>query len=117
MAVSNTGKYRLLSIDDDKANAELIVRTALKCGYEAFPVYNARTAREAVSHWRPHVITIDLGLPDSEGFELFSGFQSLDFRGEVVIISGQEELFRQRAARFAALSGLNIGTLPSFAIC
>jgi CheY-like chemotaxis protein len=108
MAQSNAGKYRLLVVDDEKDNAELIVRTALRCGYESFPVYYARTLREIIPHWQPHVISFDLGLPDVEGFELLSALKSVQYSGELIIISGQPEWFRKRAAQFASLSGLRV---------
>src|SRR5215212_8749518 len=106
MALSNAGKYRLLVVDDDKDNAELIVRIALRCGYESFPVYNAKTLREIIPHWQPHVISFDLGLPDVEGFELLSALKAVHFEGELIIISGRHEGYRKQAAQFASLSGL-----------
>ena len=108
MGEGNAVKYRLLVVDDDKDNAELIVRTALRCGYESFPVYNARTLREIIPHWQPHIISFDLGLPDVEGFELLSALKSVQYSGELIIISGQPEWFRNRAAQFASLSGLRV---------
>jgi CheY-like chemotaxis protein len=108
MAQPNIGKYRLLVVDGDKDNAELIVRTALRCGYESFPVSNARTLREIIPHWQPHVICFDLGLPDVEGFELLSALKAVNYAGEIIIISGQPEWFRNRAAQYASLSGLRV---------
>jgi CheY-like chemotaxis protein len=108
MASSNTGNYRLLAVDDDKDNAELIVRNALRCGYECFPVHDARTLREIIPHWRPHVITLDLSLPDVEGFEAISALKAVQFAGDLIIISGQPEWYRKQAAQFAAISGLRV---------
>jgi CheY-like chemotaxis protein len=108
MAFSNAGKYRLLAVDDDQNSAELIVRTALRCGYESFPAHDAKTLRDIVPHWRPNIITLDLSLPDVDGFELISSLKSVEFTGELLIISGQPEWFRKQAAQFAAISGLRV---------
>jgi CheY-like chemotaxis protein len=108
MASSNTGKYRLLAVDDDKDSAELIVRNALRCGYECFPVYDARTLREIIPHWRPHVITLDLCLPDVEKFETISILQGVQFAGDLIIISGQSGEYRKQAAEFALSGGLRV---------
>jgi two-component system, chemotaxis family, chemotaxis protein CheY len=108
MALSNAGNYRLLVVDDDKDNAELIVRIALRCGYESFAVYNARTLREIIPHWRPHVISFDIGLPDVEGFELLAALKASHYEGELIIISGQPEVVRKRAAEVASISGLSV---------
>ncbi len=108
MASSNTGKYRLLAVDDDKDSAELIVRNALRCGYECFPVYDAHTLREIIPHWRPHVITLDLCLPDAEKFETISILQAVQYAGDLIIISGQADAYRKEAAEFAASGGLRV---------
>ena len=108
MASSSTGKYRLLAVDDDKDSAELIVRNALRCGYECFPVYDAHTLREIIPHWRPHVITLDLCLPDVERFETISTLKAVRFAGDLIIISGQPDWYRKEAADFAVAGGLRV---------
>jgi len=109
MAHGNTlGQYRLLAVDDSDNCSELIVRTALKCGYEAFPVADARSLRETISHWRPHVITLDLCLPDVDGFEILSSLTSVQFSGQVIIISGQPEWLRNQAVQLACSNGLKV---------
>ena len=102
------GQYRLLAVDDNDDCSELIVRTALKCGYEAFPVADARSLRETISHWRPHVITLDLCLPDVDGIEILSSLSSVQFAGHLIIISGQPEWLRNQAAQLACNNGLNV---------
>jgi two-component system response regulator CpxR len=108
MALSNSGKYRLLAVDDDKDNAELIVRTALRCGYESFPVHDSKALRDVIPHWRPHVVTLDLALPDIRGFEAISALKSVEFKGELLIISGKSDSVRENAAKFAAMRGLRV---------
>ena len=108
MASSNTGKYRLLAVDDDKDSTDLIVRNALRCGYECFSVYDARSLREIVPHWHPHVITLDLCLPDAKRFETISMLNAVQFAGDLVIISGQPDWYRREAADFALHSGLKV---------
>jgi CheY-like chemotaxis protein len=108
MASSNTGKYRLLAVDDDKDSAELIVRNALRCGYECFAVYDAHTLREIIPHWRPHVIALDLCLPDVKRFETISMLDAVRFSGDLVIISGQPDWYRREAADFAVHAGLRV---------
>ena len=113
MSSSSTGKYRLLAVDDYKDSAELIVRNALRCGYECFPVYDARTLREIIPHWRPHVITLDLCLPDIDGFESISALKAVQYVGDLLIISGQPDWIRKQATQFAGISGLRVtGDLP-----
>ena len=105
---NNLGHYRLLAVDDDADCSELIVRTALKCGYEAFPAADARALRETLSHWRPHVITLDLSLPEVDGFEMLLSLKAAQFNGQVIIISGQPEWLRNQAVDLACVNGLRV---------
>jgi two-component system chemotaxis response regulator CheY len=108
MASSNGGKYRLLAVDDDKDSTELVVRNALRCGYECFSVYDAYTLGEIIPHWRPHVITLDLCLPDVKRFETISMLNAARFSGDLIIISGQPDWYRREAGDFALHSGLRV---------
>ena len=109
MAHGNSiGHCRLLAVDDNHDCSELIVRTALKCGYEAFPVADAHSLRQAISHWRPHVITLDLCLPDVDGFEVIASLKMAEFSGQLIIISGQPEWLRDQAAKLASGNGLRV---------
>ena len=105
---SSSGGYRLLAVDDDKDSTELVVRNALRCGYECFSVYDAYTLGEIIPHWRPHVITLDLCLPDVKRFETISMLNDARFAGDLIIISGQPDWYRREAADFALHSGLRV---------
>jgi two-component system, chemotaxis family, chemotaxis protein CheY len=108
MATEPTRRYRLLAVEDDSDSAALIVRVALKCGYEAFPIADARSLRETISRWRPDVITLDLCLPDVDGLEVLSSLNSVEFGGRLIIISGQPDWFRNQATRLAFAQGLRV---------
>lgn len=109
MAHANTlGHYRLLAVDDNADCSGLIVRTAVKCGYEAVPVADARSLRETIAHWRPHVITLDLCLPDVDGFEVLLSLKTLQFTGQLIVVSAQPEWIRNQAANLACANGLKV---------
>src|SRR5258705_7726979 len=105
---SATGQFRLLAIDDNDDCSELIVRVARKCGYEASAVVDARSLRETLSRSQPHVITLDLCLPDVDGFEVIPSLKEAQFAGQVIIISGQPEWLRNQAANLACANGLRV---------
>jgi DNA-binding response OmpR family regulator len=108
MTLSGHGKYRLLVVEDDKDVSELIVRTAVKCGYDSFPVHNARILPEVIANWRPDVVTLDHCLPNSEGFEAITALESVQYMGKLIIVSGQPEWLRKEAVKSASVSGLNV---------
>ncbi|HEX6262294.1 MAG TPA: response regulator transcription factor [Actinomycetota bacterium] len=64
------GLARVLVIDDDPGITDLVA-TALR--YEGFTVQVAATGREglqAATSFRPHLLVLDVMLPDGDGFEI-----------------------------------------------
>jgi DNA-binding response OmpR family regulator len=105
---NHTVPHRLLAVEDDSDCSDLIVRTALKCGYAALPALDARSMDETIRYWRPHVITLDLCLPEIDGMEVISLIKETGFAGPLVIISGQAEWIRDLTSRIASESGLKV---------
>src|SRR5213594_355729 len=67
---SGSEGVRILVVDDEESITDLLA-TALK--YERFQVEVAHTGREAmraVTSFRPHLIVLDVMLPDWDGFEV-----------------------------------------------
>ena len=70
-AVPASGDRVRVLVVDDEANITDLVATALR--YEGFDVSTAgdgRTALSLVESFRPHVIVLDVMLPDLDGFEV-----------------------------------------------
>jgi len=63
---------------------------------------------ETIRNWRPHVITLDLCLPEIDGMEVISLIKKTDFAGPLIIISGQPEWIRDLTGRMASESGLKV---------
>src|SRR5258706_13627739 len=109
MAETNhTAQHRLLAIEDEPDCSDLILRTALKCGYEARPALDVRALHKTIRDWRPHVITLDLCMPEVDGMEIISMIKEVGFAGELIIISGQPEWIRDLTSRVASQSGLKV---------
>lgn len=105
---SDAARARLLAIDDNPDSAELIVRVAKKCGYEARAMSDLRKLAEVVDTWPPHVITLDLCMPQEDGLGLLSLLKEKRFSGALIIVSGQDAWLRKTAARLASAQGINI---------
>ncbi|HTT80677.1 MAG TPA: response regulator [Stellaceae bacterium] len=99
---------RLLAIDDNRDAAELVVRVARRCGYEARLLADQAELPQALSEWQPDVLTLDLCMPDADGISLFSVLQAGKFAGDVIIISGQDDWLRKVAGRLAGVHGLRV---------
>jgi DNA-binding response OmpR family regulator len=101
-------QYRLLAIDDDEDCADLIVRVAVKCGYEGLPITNADSLVDAVAMWRPDVVTLDIGMPNVDGADAVALLADVKFKGQVIIVSGKPDWQRKLVADLGLRLGLAI---------
>lgn len=99
---------RLLALDDNLDSAELVARVGTKCGYETRAICKPKSLAEIVTDWKPEVITLDLCMPDEDGIVALSTLHAAGFKGDLIIISGQDDWLRQTAGRLAVALGLKI---------
>ncbi len=98
---------RLLAVDDDAPSAELIVRVAERCGYEAFATSDSRGVIALVAALRPHVMAVDISMPHIDAVELFRLLSAERYDGQLIIVSGQDEQTLRLVQRSAELMGLH----------
>ncbi len=63
-------KKKILSIDDNMINQELIKRILEEAGYEVFLVYSPDKAMQTLAECRPDLILMDIQLPGKNGYEI-----------------------------------------------
>lgn len=68
MRYSSPGK--ILVVDDEPVNVELLRRLMIKHGYEVVTATNGAQALEAVSRERPDVVLLDVEMPKIDGLEV-----------------------------------------------
>jgi CheY-like chemotaxis protein len=102
-----TQPLKLLAVDDDAPSAELIVRVAERCGYEAFATSDSRGVINLVAALRPDVMAVDISMPHVDAVELFRLLAEQRYTGEIVIVSGQDEATLGMVQRSAELMGLH----------
>ena len=66
----------ILVIDDEAAIAELIGDFCESMGYSVKTVTDSRDALRMAKEFRPHLITLDLQMPEVDGFELLRRFKA-----------------------------------------
>jgi CheY-like chemotaxis protein len=98
---------KLLAVDDDAPSAELIVRVAERCGYEAFATSDSRGVINLVAALRPDVMAVDISMPHVDAVELFRMLAEQRYDGEIVIVSGQDEQTLSLVQKSAELMGLH----------
>lgn len=82
---------RLLAVDDDASSAELIVRVAERCGYEAFATSDSRGVISLVRALEPDIIAVDINMPNIDANDLFRLLVAASYQGRILIVSGEDE--------------------------
>ena len=109
--MSETGidrRPRLLVVDDDSDAAGLVLRVATRCGYDAVSVLEMSMLKGVLRNMQPDVLTLDLCMPYQDGIETLSHLKTIDFKGQIIIISGQDDWLRKQARDLALARGLNV---------
>jgi two-component system, chemotaxis family, chemotaxis protein CheY len=96
----------LLAVDDDPSSAELVVRVAERCGFEAFATSDSRGVVELIRQLAPDIFAVDICMPNVDALELFRLLSEDKFGGSIIIVSGQDESTLFSAARYAEELGL-----------
>lgn len=97
---------RLLAVDDDAASAELVVRVAERCGFEAFATSDSRGVVNLVRALKPEIMAVDICMPNIDALELFKLLAADGYSGRILIVSGQEDHVLQAARNTAIDLGL-----------
>jgi DNA-binding response OmpR family regulator len=98
-----SARYHVLIVDDDESIAEPLRLRLERQGFGAIVAKSGSEALELARRERLHCITLDLGLPDVDGFELCQQLVDDEATSEipVIIVSGLERPDVIRRARAA----------------
>ncbi len=99
---------KLMAVDDDVASAELVVRIAERCGYEAFATSDSRGVIALADTLKPDLLAIDICMPNIDASNLFELLTDVDFDGTIMLISGQDHSVLSSTAEYGRTLGLNV---------
>lgn len=99
---------RLLVVDDDMPVADVIYEIGKNHGFEVRLVTQSREFQAAYSQFKPDVLTLDLLMPDLDGFEILSYLREQGCRARIIILSGAGEHYLHMAHEIASLGRLHI---------
>ena len=68
---------RVLVVDDEADAREMLNLTLLQCGAEAKTTSSVREALDLLTHWQPHVLVSDVGMPGEDGYSLIARVRAL----------------------------------------
>jgi CheY-like chemotaxis protein len=64
------GGRRVLVVEDNRDIAESLALLLTHSGHEVRTVHDGRSALDAAREFRPHVVLLDIGLPELDGYEV-----------------------------------------------
>lgn len=85
-------KQRILIVDDDENIAELISLYLLKECYATEIAYSGRDALTLVESFNPHLILLDIMLPDIDGYEICTEIRKTK-QTPIIMLSAKGEVF------------------------
>jgi CheY-like chemotaxis protein len=103
-----TKTLRLLAIDDDASSAELIVRVAERCGYEAFASSDSRGVINLVKALCPDIMAVDINMPNVDAVGLFEMLAEMSYAGRILIVSGEDVSVLKKTQAIAEKLGLSV---------
>jgi CheY-like chemotaxis protein len=78
---------RVLVVDDDEPIRILLDNVFRDAGYEVLVAPDGETALDMVGSWKPHLMTLDLVMPDLDGWGVLERLRRLPHPPPVVIVS------------------------------
>lgn len=84
-----TGKPRILLIDDDMDLADFILSDLTDEGYQVKHASNGRVGLDEIDDFDPHLIILDIHMPELDGFQTLKELRKRDEYVSVILVSGE----------------------------
>ena len=91
------GSTRLIVVDDDLNFCIFVAAVAKTSGIEVDIVSSVHQFKQYFSLYNYDLITMDIAMPDKDGFEFINELVTLNCQAEIILISGQSELILNAA--------------------
>ena len=98
---SDTSKYKILAVDDEKRMVRFIQLNLEQDGFQVITAYNGTEALEQVRTKLPDLILLDIMMPDINGFDVLRKIREVNTVPVIMLTAKGEE--------FDKLRGFNLG--------
>ena len=61
---------KILIVDDDEVFLKMLEKTLISSGYSVSPATNGKDAVDLAKSWHPHLIVLDIMMPEMDGGEV-----------------------------------------------
>src|SRR5262245_37249971 len=93
---------RVLIVEDSVDAAEIMAELLKRRGHEVRVAHDGATGLSAARAFRPHVILLDIGLPDMDGYAVARHLRGEDLGGDLLVaLTGYGEAQDRERARQA----------------
>ena len=96
---------RLLIIDDEVGITKVVGLIAARIGMEFRALNASATATEVFLEYRPHIVIIDMIMPDKDGTEVLNEIMLTGIPTKIVLTSGLSEGYLRLAKGVAKFHG------------
>ena len=95
----DAGKYKILLVDDEPDIIEFIHYNLKKEGYQVFTAMNGREAIKQAGKHKPHLILLDVMMPEMDGIETCEAIRSIPSMQNIVVafLTARKEDYSQIA--------------------
>jgi DNA-binding response OmpR family regulator len=82
---------RVAVVEDDDRLRHLIYKVLVRAGFQTYQAATSRQAAALLENERPHIMLLDLELPDGNGLKLLNAAKrGTDHSPQVVVLTGHE---------------------------
>ena len=96
--------YRILLVDDEEDILEVLSYNLRSEGYQVFIADNGREALKIAAEIRPHLVLLDVMMPEMDGMETCTEMRKLSSMDEVVIV-----FLTARGEDYSQIAGFDAG--------
>ncbi len=101
---------RLLIVDDDPSLCDFISDIAEEEGYSVAVAHSDKGFMELLPSFRPHLIILDLGLPDRDATELFRFLAEKKRDAKIILTSFHDQVVINKITKLGEACGLRMHT-------
>jgi signal transduction histidine kinase/CheY-like chemotaxis protein len=105
-------KYRVLIVDDEWKNRELLRQLLAPLGFELQEAANGREAIDIWQRWHPHLICMDMSMPVMDGDEATRYIKTQTSQPSTVIIAISANAFAEERSSLLAYGYDDVVTKP-----
>lgn len=83
--------FRVLVIEDEFSINDILTFSLKGEGYEVKGAFSSKEARELLEKFKPHIVLLDINLPDESGFELCK-FINANYRIPIIMLTARNDV-------------------------